>query len=167
MKKQISVIVLVAIITTIVISVYSFSEEIESYVNENDDTKWIHSGPFAIDREEYLIGHKIFLIAQGITPNDKGIIKLVKMNEYESMVERLQNTGVGKIIKTYSFNGEKSTEFNIYFSPNLSKILKICSVEDLVGNYEIIFEGTNYQNIKLEILNQYLPGTEVMFEPVC
>ena len=32
---------------------------------------------------------------------------------------------------------------------------------------EIIFEGTNYKNIKLKVLNQYLPGTEVMFESVC
>ena len=73
----------------------------------------------------------------------------------------------GKIIKEFKFDGEKSTEFNIYFSPNLSKILEICSAEDLPGDYQIIFEGTNYQSIKLKILNQYLPGTENMFESVC
>ena len=136
-------------------------------MDENDDTKWISSGPFAIDRAEYLLGHKIFLIAQGVNPNEKGSIKLVKMNEYENIKERAENQGIGKVIKTFSFNGQKSTEFNIYFSLNLSIISDICSVEDIVGNYEIIFEGTNYKNIKLKVLNQYLPGTEVMFEPVC
>jgi|TARA_B100001142_G_C13929777_1_gene498790 hypothetical protein len=167
LKKQISLIVLIAITTTIVISLFYFSEEIDNYIDENDDTKWIHSGPFAIDRAEYLMGHKIFLIAQGINPNDKGSIKLVKMDEYENMVERAKNVNSGKIIKEFKFDGEKSTEFNIYFSPNLSKILEICSAEDLPGDYQIIFEGTNYQSIKLKILNQYLPGTENMFESVC
>ena len=167
MKKQISLIIVIAIISTIIISVLTFSEEMDNYRDENDDTKWISSGPFAIDRTEYLLGHKIFLIAQDVNPNDKGSIKLVKMNEYENIKERAENQGIGKVIKTFSFNGEKSTEFNIYFSLNLSIISDICSVEDIVGNYEIIFEGTNYKNIKLKVLNQYLPGTEVMFEPVC
>ena len=167
MKKQISLIIVIAVIATILISVLTFSEEIDNYMDENDDTKWISSGPFAIDRAEYLLGHKIFLIAQGVNPNEKGSIKLVKMNEYENIKERAENQGIGKVIKTFSFNGQKSTEFNIYFSLNLSIISDICSVEDIVGNYEIIFEGTNYKNIKLKVLNQYLPGTEVMFEPVC
>ena len=167
MKKQISLIIVIAVIATILISVLTFSEEMDNYRDENDDTKWISSGPFAIDRSEYLLGHKIFLIAQGVNPNEKGSIKLVKMNEYENIKERAENQGIGKVIKTFSFNGQKSTEFNIYFSLNLSIISDICSVEDIVGNYEIIFEGTNYKNIKLKVLNQYLPGTEVMFEPVC
>ena len=67
----------------------------------------------------------------------------------------------------YAFNGEKATEFNIYFSPNIYKIKGICSVEDLIGEYEVVFSGTNYKNIKLEILNQYLPGSAPSFDPVC
>ena len=157
MKKQISLIVLIAIITTIVISVYSFSEDIENYIDENDDTKWIHSGPFSIDREEYQLGHKIFLIANEVNQNDKGSIKLVKINE----------DGSQKIFKTYRFDGMKKQSFNIYFSPNLNEINSICSAEDVIGNYEVIFEGTNYESIKLKIINKYLPGSEYRFEPVC
>ena len=157
MKKQISLIVLIAIITTIVISVYSFSEDIENYIDENDDTKWIHSGPFSIDREEYQLGHKIFLIANEVNQNDKGAIKLVKTNE----------DGSQKIFKTYRFDGMKKQSFNIYFSPNLNEINSICSAEDVIGNYEVIFEGTNYKSIKLKIINKYLPGSEYRFEPVC
>ena len=166
MKKQISLIIVIAIIAAIIISVSSFSKEIDNYLDENDDTKWIHSGPFAIDREEYLIGHKIFLIAE-VNPNDKGSINLVKMNEYGNWSDRVVNSGAGKIIKSYTFDGSKNTSFNIYFTPNLSKISEICSVEDLVGDYQVMFEGTDYQSIKLKILNQYLPGTENMFDPIC
>ena len=167
MKKQTVLIIPIAIIVTIIVSLFSFSEEIENYSNDDGDTKWISSGPFAIDREEYLLGHKIFLIAAEINPNEKGVIKIVKMDEYENWSERVTNAGSGKIIKSYPFTGEKKSEFNIYFSPNLSHVLKICSTEDLVGNYQVVFDGTNYQSIKFKILNQYLPGTENMFDPIC
>jgi len=167
LKKQIALIIPIAIIVTIIISVFSFSEEIENYSNESGDTKWIASGPFAIDREEYLIGHKIFLIAAEVNPNEKGVIKIIKMNEYESWSERVTNAGSGKVMKSYPFNGESNSKFNIYFSPNLSLVSKICSVEDLVGNYQVVFDGTDYRSIEFKILNQYLPGTEKMFEPIC
>ena len=157
MKKQISLIVLIAIITTIVISVYSFSENIENYIDENDDTKWIHSGPFSIDREEYFLGHKIFLMVNGLSSDDQGFIKLIKINA----------DGSEKTFKTYGFDGMKKSEFNIYFSPYLSNVNKICSSEDVVGDFKMVFEGTNYEDIELKIINQYLPGSEYRFEPVC
>jgi hypothetical protein len=167
LKKQLALIIPIVIISTIIISLFSFSEEIDNYLDDNDDTKWVHSGPFAIDREEYLLGHKIFLMAQGVNPNDKGIIKLVKINENEKLLERAENVGTGKVIKSFPFDGAKKSEFNIYFNPNLSKVTQICSTEDLVGHYELVFEGTNYQRIMLKIVNEYLPGTEKMFEPIC
>jgi len=37
----------------------------------------------------------------------------------------------------------------------------------LVGNYQVVFDGTDYRSIEFKILNQYLPGTEKMFEPIC
>ena len=77
------------------------------------------------------------------------------------------NQGVGKTVKTFPFNGESKTDFNIYFSLTLSRVLEICSAEDLVGNYQIVFEGTNYKSIQLKVLNKYLPGAEGMFEPIC
>ena len=160
MKKQSSLIVLIiliTIITAIVISIYSFSEDTENYIEKNDEVKWIHSGPFSIDREEYLLGHKIFLIANELNQNDKGKITIVKVNA----------DGSEKRFKTFQFDGMKKKSFNIYFSPYLNKINNVCSVEDIIGNYKVIFEGTDYENIKLKIINQYLPGSEYRFEPVC
>ena len=157
MKKQIALIIPIAIIITIASTLLIFSEEIDNYMDANDDTAWIHSGPFSIDREEYRLGHKIFLIANEVNQNDKGSIKLVKINE----------DGSQKIFKTYRFDGMKKQSFNIYFSPYLSEINNVCSAEDVIGNYKVIFEGTNYENIKLKIINKYLPGSEYRFEPVC
>ena len=62
---------------------------------------------------------------------------------------------------------KKGTEFNIYFTPSLNIANEICSVEDVVGNYEVVFEGTNYKSIKLKILNQYLTGFENRYDPIC
>ena len=157
MKKQIALIIPIAIIITIASTLLIFSEEIDDYMDANDDTAWIHSGPFSIDREEYRLGHKIFLIANEVNQNDKGSIKLVKINE----------DGSQKIFKTYRFDGMKKQSFNIYFSPYLNEVSSICSAEDVIGNYEVIFEGTNYESIKLKIINKYLPGSEYRFEPVC
>ena len=147
----------IAIIITIASTLLIFSEEIDDYMDANDDTNWINSGPFSIDREEYLIGHKIFLIANGINVNEKGIIQLVKINQ----------DGTEKIIKKYPFNGINKSNFNIYFTPNLKSSLEICSVEDIVGNYKMVFVGTEYDSIEIEIKNKFLPGAEILFEPIC
>ena len=111
-----------------------FYEEIDTYVDDNDDSKWIHSGPFSIDRTEYFLGHKIFLIAEGIDENDKGSIILTKIDD----------DGSQKIWKELNFDGSKKSEFNIYFSPVLSEIKNVCTVEELIGNYKIIFEKQFY-----------------------
>ena len=47
MKKQISLIVLIAIITTIVISTYSFSQEIDNYIDSIIEKK--NEGDFELD----------------------------------------------------------------------------------------------------------------------
>ena len=157
MKKQKSLIVLIAIITTIIIPIIVFYEEIDTYVDDNDDSVWIHSGPFSIDREEYLLGHKIFLVAEGIDENDKGSIILTRINE----------DGSQKLWKKYNFNGAKKSGFNIYFSPALDETRNFCTVEELIGNYKIIFENSEYEDIELKIIHRYLPGMESRFEPVC
>ena len=47
------------------------------------------------------------------------------------------------------------------------EIRNFCTVEELIGNYKVIFEGTEYEDIELKIIDQYLPGMEERFEPIC
>ena len=86
---------LIGIIATIVIPIIVFYEEIDNYNDDNDDSKWIHSGPFSIDREEYLLGHKIFLVAEGIDENDKGSIILTRIDDdgSQKLWKKYSNTG--------------------------------------------------------------------------
>jgi len=44
----------------------------------------------------------------------------------------------------------------------------ICSKEDLLGNWTVVFQGTDYNNLKFEIVDRYIPGEEENYEkPVC
>ena len=50
---------------------------------------------------------------------------------------------------------------------NLNMPRGLCNVDQLIGNWELRFEGTNYDNIKFKVLDRILPGSERLYEPVC
>ena len=120
----------------------------------NEATKtWIISGPFSIDKKQYLLGENIFLITTALQPNEKGEIQFIRPS--------------GDIYRTIPFDGQMRTDFNQYFTPFPSAALKVCSSEDLVGNWFVKFEGTNYESIEFEIKNEYLEGEEYKFINDC
>ena len=112
------------------------------------DRTWPSSGPFKIDRDEYIMGEKIFLIADGLDFSDKGKIVFYRpLNETHY-----------KFWKEFSFDGMQKTAFNIYFEPKLSKEQEICSKDDLIGKWIIDFENTNYNDLRFSIIDKILPG---------
>ena len=120
--------------------------------------EWITSGPFQIDRSQYLIGEKIFLRIGTLELNDKGQIAFLKQ----------ANETHYTVYQTIPFDGSSKNVFNFYTDIKLSKTLRLCSVEDILGEWTVVFKGTNYQNLKFEIINQTLPGEEKLFStPVC
>jgi hypothetical protein len=137
-------------------------DEIERKASENNykppPREWITSGPFQIDRSEYLIGESVFITIGGLEPNEKGQIAFLRnLNETHYSV-----------YQTISFDGEKKNVFNYYTTIRLSQPLGICSIEDLIGEWTVVFRGTNYPNIKFEILDKFLPGEKDSYEkPVC
>ena len=119
-----------------------------------EDTKnWNSSGPFSIDKQQYLLGENIFLITTALQPNEKGEIQFIRPS--------------GDIYRTIPFDGHVRTDFNQYFTPFPSAALKVCSSNDLVGDWFVKFEGTNYESIKFEIKNEYLEGEEYKFIDNC
>ena len=120
--------------------------------NENIED-WISSGPFSIDKQQYLLGENIFLIATALQPNEKGEIQFIRPS--------------GDTYRTIPFDGEIRTDFNQYFTPFPSAALKVCSSDDLVGDWFVKFEGTNYKPIEFEIKNEYLKGEEYKFIEDC
>ena len=118
---------------------------------------WQNSGPFKIDREKYVLGEKIFFIAENIDYEENGkIIFLRPLNQTHSIVW-----------SEFPFDGKSKTAFNIYFEPQLSKLRDICTKNDLIGEWTVIFEGTNYSDLKFEIIDKILPGSESFFKDQC
>ncbi len=119
---------------------------------------WQTSGPFEIDREQYVLGELVLLRMEDLQPNEKGQITFLRpLNEthYDVYI-------------TIPFDGSQKITFNQYFKPSLSRGLGICTKADLLGNWTVVFQGTNYDNLKFEIVDRYIPGEEKNYEdPFC
>ena len=140
--------------------------EIQKKIGENEtinleneyspkEREWQTSGPFQIDRKQYAIGEKIFLIIGGLNPNEKGQIVFLRPLNYTHY-----STYLG-----IPFDGSAKPEFNYYVEPQISKTRGICSVDDIIGKWVMVFRGTDYPNLNFEITKDVVPGTDI--EPVC
>ncbi len=134
-------------------------DEIEKISDENTyealPREWQTSGPFQIDRSQYALGEKIFLRIGGLDFQEKGQVAVM----------RPLNDTHYSVYLTIPFDGAKKDAFNYYLDPSLSKVRGLCSVDDVMGKWALVFRGTDYPNLNFEIINQTLPGTD--WEPVC
>ena len=123
---------------------------------------WQTSGPFQIDREQYVLGELVLMRIGDLQPNEKGQIVFLQPS----------NGTHQTVYITIPFDGSESITFNQYFKPSLSKVRGICSKADLLGNWTVFFQDTDgkslYENIKFEIVDRVIPGDEENYEvPVC
>jgi len=130
-------------------------DEIKKIADESQYTplerEWITSGPFQIDRSEYAIGENVFIRMNGIEINEKGQIAIY----------RPLNATHHKIYFTIPFDGTDKSASNTYFTPQINSKRGICSMEDLQGEWMVVFRGTEYPNLYFEINKKILPGTDV------
>ncbi len=137
-------------------------DEIKNKVDESGYYKvppieWITSGPFQIDRSEYIIGQKIFIRIGELDLDEKGQVAFMRpLNETHYSV-----------YQTIPFDGMKKPAFNFYIHPSLSKVFEICTLDDLIGEWTVVFRGTGYSNLKFKVTNEILPGEEDAYVPVC
>ncbi len=119
------------------------------------------SGPFQIDREQYLLGELVLIrigVQNELKPNDKGQIVFLQPLSNETQT----------VYITIPFDGSDKISFNQYFKPALSQNRGICSKADLLGNWTVVFQGVDYNQLKFEIVDKYIPGEEESYgEPVC
>lgn len=118
---------------------------------------WQRSGPFEIDREEYVLGEKIFVRISELGPSEKGQIAFMRP---------LNQTHYSVYI-TIPFDAQNKPEFNYYVDPQVSRTKGICTADDLVGEWAVVFRGTDHPSLKFEITDRVLPGSEEHFAPVC
>jgi len=182
------IIISIAVIITIIIIIFSVSQleisknESKSNIEEsgqinamlekikedkikNDNSEkpykpqpkeWINSGPFFIDRSEYWLGEKIFINIDQVDENTKG-----------SMIfSKPYNNTHFKNYKEINFDGSKKQN-NFYLAIYPNQFKKMCTTDDLIGEWEIIFKGTNFEKLKFRVLDKIIPGMEDKYEPVC
>ena len=112
--------------------------------------EWIRSGPFTIDRSEYVLGEKIFVRIGGLEYEEKGQIVFLRP---------LNNTHYS-VYLTIPFDGANKSAFNYYLEPQLSKNRELCTAEDFIGDWRVVFRGTDYPNLEFRITEEILPGEE-------
>jgi len=132
-------------------------KNLETDYDPSRDREWITSGPFQIDREEYALGENVFLRINQLDPTEKGQVAFL----------RPMNSTHYSVYITIPFDGSKQS-FNQYFTPDLSIVKGICSIEDIAGEWTVVFRGTDYENIKFRVSDKIIvPGEEERYEPVC
>mgnify|MGYP004003138915 FL=1 len=120
------------------------------------EREWIISGPFKIDRSEYLLGEKIFVNIDELNINEKGkVVFLRPINStHYSPYHTMPFDGLGQ-------------RNNYYFTPDLSIPQGICNIEELIGNWKVVFQGTKYLDLKFKVIEEIIPGYEERYEPKC
>jgi hypothetical protein len=133
--------------------------ELEKQITDKGEYKpaprdWPTSGPFEIDRSRYVLGENVFVRVHDLQPQEKGQIAFLRpLNETHYSV-----------YKTIHFDGSNKLTFNQYFKPDLSRILGTCTKNDLLGDWAVVFQGTNHTNLHFEIVDQIVPGTEENYQ---
>ena len=120
------------------------------------EREWITSGPFKIDRSEYLLGEKIFVNIDALNVNEKG--KVVFLRPVNSTHYSPYHT------MPFDETGQRN---NYYFTPDLSITRSICNTDELVGNWKVVFQGTKHLDLKFKVVEEILPGNEKRYEPIC
>jgi hypothetical protein len=138
-----AIIGLAVIIVIIVMGIYFYNQQ---KMSGESGIQGVTSGPFSITKEKYRLGDYVFMVVQGLKSNDAG-----KMVIFDPK---------GGIFTQVSFNGTEKSEFNYYFKPVTERGEKLCTPQDLVGNWTIVFQGTTYKPIPFQVINEWIPGDQ-------
>jgi hypothetical protein len=170
LKSIIGIIIGITIIGIVIGGTIEFNSE-----KEREGVPWREaSGPFQIEKYEYYLGEKIFLNAVNIPADEKGEIVFFRpeldiSNKKIKEIEGIPAELISKKIKyiAIEFNGKNKQSFNKFFEPRFSEWNGVCSTKDIVGEWIIVFLGTQYENINFTVLNETMPGDTRLFEPIC
>ena len=169
LKGIIGIIVVIAIVGIAIGGAIEFNAE-----KEREGVPWREgSGPFQIEKYEYYLGEKIFLTVNEIPKDVSGEVIVFRPTSTQNVEEFEELDGISKdeiTTKTkylgIKFSGENKQNFNRYFEPSLNEWKGICSRSELVGEWVIVFHGTQYEDMSFKILNQTSSWDERAFEPI-
>lgn len=148
-KKHVGVIIgLIVIAGIITAGIYLYNEQKES----EKKYQWIISGPFAINKDQYKLGENVFMVVSNLQPTDVGKFVVVDPK--------------GGTFETIPFNGTMKSSFHHFFKPNTDRVERLCTPQDLVGHWSIVFKGVPYKPIPFEVVNDWIQGSQAEIKPV-
>ena len=154
-SKLIAGVISSIVIAIIIVAVVFTSPKLEKIESKDPFENWNKSGPFGINKFQYKLGEKVFFVANGLSVHDIG-----------KVIVGLPNGTT--IFTTIPFDGTTKSEFNTYFAPALSKTKKICSTDDIVGDWYVVFRDTSYAPIRFKVINETIDESEIPnFVRVC
>ncbi|ABK78647.1 hypothetical protein CENSYa_2044 [Cenarchaeum symbiosum A] len=113
----------------------------------------IWSGPIGILQYEHRLGENVFYIMRGLRADDQGAVGIFSPE--------------GILYRSFQYDGSKKSEFNQYFFPDTSAALKICTPEQLVGTWRVVFANNEYPPLEFVMTDEYIPGGEGTIGTVC
>ena len=156
LKVIIPIFIIIIISVGIIITNSNQDTTSKSEIDLTTEESWAYSGPFGIEKTEYNLGEKIFISVENIPMGDKG----------KAIILRPFNDTHSKEYLSIEFDGNMKNNFNRYFEPRLNEWKSICSVNDLTGNWKIIFAGVEYEELNFRIINQTSSWDDRIMEPI-
>ena len=155
--NKVLVVLGITIIAGILVLILNQVSDDENNIFDTVNEPVKNSGYFQIDKTQYNVGEKIFINMDYLSSEDKGTV----------LILRPINDTHRTTYMSIPFDGAKKDSVNLYLEPKLDKDKGICSTEDLVGIWSIVFYETTYPNIEFKIKNQISNWDKRTFESVC
>lgn len=156
-KIIITGLVIAAVLLAFLITYFVEPIDISNYKKQKSEEQlkgWNRSGPFAIDKYEYRFDENIFIVAENLRQTEKGEVIFVLPD------------GI-TIYARIPFDGAVKPEFSKYFTPQVSEARRICSTNEFIGQWTILFDGIDLDPILFKVLNDTTSGRSSIFENVC
>ncbi|MGI0062655.1 MAG: hypothetical protein ACREBA_09425 [Nitrosotalea sp.] len=151
-KKRNASSAIIAVIVVVAISASAIYLYNQQKMSGENTAQWVTSGPFSINNGTYRLDDNVFMVVTGLTPTDVG-----KIIVYDPK---------GGVFTQAPFNGTIKSDFNYFFKPNTEKLEKLCTPQDLVGNWTIAFPGTSYGPIHFKIINEWVQGGQAEIKAI-
>ncbi len=155
MRKKTSLILgaIIAAVSIGIIVAFTIEQPLISNDDEGKQHDYVTSGPVSVTQYKHRLGDDVFLVVSGLQPNEKDTLHIF--------------TPKGVEYKTIPYDGSKKSNFKQYFYPDTFATLKICTPEDLVGIWKIVFEDGSYSTLEFEITDEWVAGAEASIKVEC
>ena len=113
----------------------------------------VSSGPVTVMQYGHRLGDTVFVNVAGLAPGEAGAIAVLAPD--------------GSAYRQYEYDGSAKGAFNLYFMPDTSARLGLCTAGDLVGTWTVVFAGGAYRPLQFAVTDEWVPGAEDMIEDEC